>query len=281
MRNHKRFIRTLARHAILIAGCLVVAFPLYLAFVVATHSLQDLSSPPIPLLPGKHFLNTWHSLNSGVISNISSITRLLLNTLIVALSISFGKIIISILSAYAIVYFDFRYKKIAFWVIFITLMLPVEVRILPTYEVVAQLGMINTYAGLSLPLIASATATFFFRQFFLTVPNELLEAAKLDKAGFWRFFFDILLPVSKTNIAALFVILFVYGWNQYLWPLIIASDARYYTITMAIQRLVVVSDTIPEWPEMMLLSLLAIIPPVIVVLAMQKFFVQGLIQTEK
>ncbi len=278
---YKKIARTLMRHAILIAGSLIVIFPLYIAFVVSTHTLQDLSSNPIPLLPGKHLLSTWNSLNNSTILNIASIARLLCNTLIIALCISVGKIIISILSAYAIVYFEFPYKKTAFWIIFITLMLPVEVRILPTYEVVARLGMINTYAGLSLPLIASATATFFFRQFFLTIPNELLEAAKLDKAGFWRFFFDILLPVSKTNIAALFVILFVYGWNQYLWPLVITSNARYYTITMAIQRLMVISDSLPQWPQMMLLSLLTILPPLIVVYIMQKCFVKGLIQTEK
>jgi sn-glycerol 3-phosphate transport system permease protein len=198
-----------------------------------------------------------------------------------ACSIALGKIIISILSAYAIVYFRFPLRMVFFWIIFMTLMLPVEVRILPTFEVVAHLGMLNSYAGLSIPLIASATATFLFRQFFLTVPDELVEAARVDGAGPLRFFWDILLPLSQTNIAALFVIMFIYGWNQYLWPLLITTDESFYTIVMGIQRMVNVADEQPHWHLVMATTMLALLPPVLVVLIMQRLFIKGLVDTEK
>jgi sn-glycerol 3-phosphate transport system permease protein len=205
----------------------------------------------------------------------------MMNSLIMALTIAIGKISISIISAYAIVYFRFPFRNLAFWLIFITLMLPVEVRILPTYKVVADLGMLDTYAGLTIPLIASATATFLFRQVFLTIPDELMEAARIDGAGPMKFFWDILLPMSRNNIAALFVILFIYGWNQYLWPLLITTDASHYTIVMGIKRMADVADSQPQWNYIMATAILAMLPPVFVVIFMQKLFVKGLIETEK
>jgi len=195
--------------------------------------------------------------------------------------IAVGKISISLLSAFAIVYFRFPFRMFFFWMIFITLMLPVEVRILPTFEVVANLNMLNSYWGLTIPLIASATATFMFRQIFLTIPDEMLEAARMDGAGPMRFFWDILIPLSRTNIAALFVILFIYGWNQYLWPLLITTEKEMFTIVMGIKQLLETAEQAPEWHLIMMSSLLAMIPPIIVVLSMQKLFVKGLTETEK
>jgi sn-glycerol 3-phosphate transport system permease protein len=207
--------------------------------------------------------------------------QMMWNSLIVALMIAIGKISISFIAAFAIVYFQFRFRMLAFWTIFITLMLPVEVRILPTFKVVADLGLLNSYMGLSLPIIASATATFLFRQFFLSVPEELAEAARIDGAGPLRFLKDILLPLSRTNLAALFVIMFTFGWNQYLWPLLMTTDKKYFTVVMGIQRLINVADTDPQWPLVMAAVILAMLPPVVVVLVMQKLFVKGLIEIEK
>jgi len=198
-----------------------------------------------------------------------------------AVVIAAGKIAISLLSAFAIVYFRFPFRTAAFWTIFLTLMLPVEVRIVPTYKVIADLGMLNSYAGLTVPLIASATATFLFRQFFLTVPDELLEAARIDGAGPLRFFASILVPVSRTSIAALFVILFIYGWNQYLWPLLVTTDEAMYTIVVSIHRMVAVAEAQVEWQGVMATAMLAMVPPVVVVVVMQRWFVKGLVETEK
>jgi sn-glycerol 3-phosphate transport system permease protein len=206
---------------------------------------------------------------------------MLLNSLIMAVVIAVGKIAISIISAFAIVYFRFPFRVFFFWLIFVTLMLPVEVRIIPTFQVVADLSMLNSYAGLTIPLIASATATFLFRQFFMTVPEELMEAARVDGAGPLKFFRDILLPLSITNIAALFVILFIYGWNQYLWPLLITTDQSYYTVVMGIQRLATAADADPRWNLVMAAVILAALPPVLVILFMQRLFVKGLVETEK
>jgi len=203
------------------------------------------------------------------------------NSLVMALLISVGKIVISILSAYAIVYFRFPFRMLCFWTIFITLMLPVEVRILPTFEVAADLGLLNSYAGLSVPLIASATATFLFRQFFLTVPDELVEAARTDGAGPLRFFWDILLPLSRTNIAALFVILFIFGWNQYLWPLLITTEAEMTTIVIGINQMIAPGEDQTNWPVVMATTMLAMLPPILVVVCMQRLFVKGLVETEK
>lgn len=274
---------TVLRHALLLMGALLVLLPIWVAFVASTHEGRALVSGMTPLWPGSAFLSNYTTvLSTGVrAAGGTSAGMMLWNSLVMALVIASGKIVISILSAYAIVYFRFPLRMVFFWIIFMTLMLPVEVRILPTFEVVAHLGMLNSYAGLSIPLIASATATFLFRQFFLTVPDELAEAARVDGAGPWRFFRDILLPLSRTNIAALFVIMFIYGWNQYLWPLLITTDESFYTIVMGIQRMVNVADQQPHWHLVMATTMLALLPPVMVVLVMQRLFIKGLVDTEK
>ncbi|WP_417248138.1 sn-glycerol-3-phosphate ABC transporter permease UgpE [Celeribacter sp.] len=266
-------------HAIMILGVFVVFFPIWLAFVASTVEQHEIVSPPMPLWPGDQFFENYkEALFSGV--NVPVMT-MLLNSLIMAIGIAVGKIIISLLSAFAIVYFKFPGKRFFFWMIFLTLMLPVEVRIVPTYEVVAGFGMLNSYSGLIFPLIASATATFLFRQFFMTVPDELAEAARVDGARPMRFFKDILFPMSRTNIAALFVILFIYGWNQYLWPLLITTDPEMNTIVMGIKQMFPSGDDVADWPVIMATSILAMVPPVIVVISMQKLFVRGLVDSEK
>lgn len=266
-------------HALMILGVLVIFFPIWLAFVASTVTQPEIVSPPMPLMPGAHAVENYtKALFSGV--NVP-VWTMLLNSMMMALGIAAGKIVISILSAFAIVYFRFPGRNAFFWIIFLTLMLPVEVRIVPTYEVVASFGMLNSYAGLILPLIASATATFLFRQFFLTVPDELAEAARVDGAGPMRFFWDILLPMSRTNIAALFVILFIYGWNQYLWPLLITTDPSMNTIVMGIRQMFPSGDDVADWPVIMATSILAMIPPVIIVVSMQGLFIRGLIDSEK
>lgn len=266
-------------HALMIVGILIIFFPIWLAFVASTVTQPEIVSPPMPLLPGGHFIENYsRALFSGV--NVPVYT-MLLNSLVMALGIAIGKIAISLLSAFAIVYFKFPGRTFFFWMIFITLMLPVEVRIVPTYEVVAGFGMLNSYSGLIFPLIASATATFLFRQFFMTVPDELAEAARVDGASPMRFFIDILLPMSRTNIAALFVILFIYGWNQYLWPLLITTEPDMNTIVMGIKQMFPSGDDTADWPVIMATSILAMIPPVIVVISMQKLFIRGLVDSEK
>ncbi|HXQ68067.1 MAG TPA: sn-glycerol-3-phosphate ABC transporter permease UgpE [Alphaproteobacteria bacterium] len=278
-----RPLLTLFSHGVLILGAAILFLPLWVAFVASTLSAPDFNQIPMPLLPGGHF---WENYTTVLTQGVKSsgglpVGPMMLNSLIMALTIAIGKIAISLLSAYAIVYFRFPMRKLIFWIIFATLMLPVEVRILPTYKVAADLGLLNSYTGLTLPLIASATATFLFRQYFLTVPEELLEAARLDGAGPWRFFRDILLPLSRTNIAALFVILFIYGWNQYLWPLLVTTDPAYSTIVIGIQRMVTVADATPQWHLVMATAVLALLPPVVVVVLMQRLFVKGLVETEK
>lgn len=270
-------------HAVLILGILIVAFPIYYTFVASTHSLQTILRPPLPLLPGDRFIENYSEALFGGVGRIGgvSVTTLLVNTTIVALGIAIGKIIISIVSAYAIVFFRFPGRMFFFWLIFITLMLPVEVRILPTYKVMVDLGLIDTYAGLIVPLIASATATLLFRQFFLTIPGELVEAARVDGAGPWRFFKDILLPLSRTNIAALFVILFIYGWTQYLWPLLVTNRNDMNTIVIALRKMISFADADTEWHLVMVTSMFAIVPPILVVVLMQRWFVRGLVETEK
>jgi len=270
-------------HLILIIGIVAVAFPVWLALVATTHENSAFSSGT-PLWFGHLGLDVFRSLftSSEKVNNADFPLQLMLtNSFIMALSITIGKLVISILSAYAVVFFRFPGRMLAFWVIFFTLMLPVEVRIMPTFEVVTNLHMLNSFYGLSIPLIASATATFLFRQFFMTIPSELVEAARIDGAGPWRFFFDILLPLSRTNIAALFVITFIYGWNQYLWPLLITTDLKYYTIVMGIKQLLNVNDGIVEWNKIMAITLIAMLPPVFVVISMQKAFVKGLVDSEK
>ncbi|MCO5064819.1 MAG: sn-glycerol-3-phosphate ABC transporter permease UgpE [Rhizobiaceae bacterium] len=270
-------------HAVLIAGIVIVAFPIYYTFVASTHSLQTILRPPLPLLPGDRFLENYSEALFGGVGRIGGVpvSTLLFNTTVVALGVALGKIVISILSAYAIVFFRFPLRMTFFWIIFITLMLPVEVRILPTYKVMVDLGLIDTYAGLIVPLIASATATLLFRQFFLTIPGELVEAARVDGAGPFRFFKDILLPLSRTNIAALFVILFIYGWTQYLWPLLVTNDNQMNTIVIALRKMVSFADADTEWHLVMVTAMLAIVPPILVVVLMQRWFVRGLVETEK
>ncbi|MER8483607.1 sn-glycerol-3-phosphate ABC transporter permease UgpE [Mesorhizobium sp. M1322] len=276
-------LRTFIAHAVLILGILIVAFPIYYTFVASTHTLQTILRPPLPLLPGGQLWNNYSEALFGGIGRIGgvSVGRLLLNTTVMALGVAVGKILISILSAYAIVFFRFPLRMTFFWLIFITLMLPVEVRILPTYKVMVDLGMIDTYAGLIIPLIASATATLLFRQFFMTIPGELVEAARVDGAGPWRFFFDILLPLSRTNIAALFVILFIYGWTQYLWPLLVTNSNDMNTIVIALRKMVSFADADTEWHLVMVTAMLAIVPPILVVVLMQRWFVRGLVESEK
>jgi len=266
-------------HLGLIIGIAIICFPIYLAFVASTLTQADIVRPPLPLLPGSHFLDNY---KEALLSGINApVWRMLVNSTLMALGIALGKIAISILSAFAIVYFRFPLRMMFFWLIFLTLMLPVEVRIVPTYEVIANFGMLNSYSGLILPLIASATATFLFRQFFLTVPDELAEAARVDGARPLRFFFDILLPMSRTNIAALFVILFIYGWNQYLWPLLITTEPAMNTIAMGIKQMFPSGDDLANWPVIMATAILAMVPPVAVVIAMQRLFIKGLIEVEK
>ena len=273
---------TFLQHAVLILGAALFVFPIYLAFVASTHD-QLTVARGIPLLPGGEFWNNYSQVLGEGISTAGAppLALMLFNSMVMALSITLGKIVISLLSAFAIVYFKFPFRILAFWTIFVTLMLPVEVRILPTFEVVASLGMLNSYAGLSIPLIASATATFLFRQFFMTVPDELTEAARIDGAGPMRFFKDILLPLSRTNLAALFVILFIYGWNQYLWPLLVTTDESYYTIVMGIQRMANAGEETPQWHLIMSTAILALLPPVAVIIGMQSLFVRGLVEVEK
>jgi sn-glycerol 3-phosphate transport system permease protein len=277
------FLKFLA-HAVMILGVLIVAFPLYLAFVASTHTAQEIVQAPMPLLPGTHMWETYTKALLGGGSGAGStapVARMMWVSLVTALVITFGKIAISLLSAFAIVYFRFPFKGFFFWAIFVTLMLPVEVRIGPTYKVVSDLGMLNSYAGLTIPLIASATATFLFRQFFLTVPDELVEAARMDGAGPMRFFKDILLPLSKTSIAALFVIQFIYGWNQYLWPLLATTTEDMYPVVIGIKRMIAGGDSQNEWNVVMATAILAMLPPAFVVVLMQKWFVKGLVDTEK
>jgi len=270
-------------HLVLIIGVVLVAFPVYLAFVASTHGEGDFLSGLVPLLPGPHLIENYRLMLTEGISTAGAppLWIMLTNSLVIAIIIAVGKIAISLLSAYAIVFFKFRFRLVAFWIIFITLMLPVEVRIIPTFKVVADLGLLNSYVGLTLPLIASATATFLFRQFFLTIPDELMEAARVDGAGPMKFFRDILLPLSRTNIAALFVILFIYGWVQYLWPMLVTTDSRYYTVVMGIKRLAATADAEPRWHLVMAAVTLAMLPPVLVVIFMQRLFIKGLVETEK
>ncbi len=278
----KKGVGTWATHLVLILGVLIVAFPIYVTFVASTLTLRDVLDSPMTLVPGPHLLENYRTaLFSGTKMNQTPVAGMLLNSLIMALVIATGKIAISLLSAFAVVYFRFPLRMVFFWMIFITLMLPVEVRILPTFKVVSDLEMLNSFPGLTVPLIASATATFLFRQFFMTVPDELVEATKIDGAGPMRFFRDVLLPLSRTNIAALFVILFIYGWNQYLWPLLITTDHHMDTIVIGIRRMLAAGDDQIEWPVVMATTMLAMIPPVFVVIVMQRWFVKGLVDSEK
>ena len=269
-------------HAVLIVGVVLVVFPVYVAFCAATMNEHQVFSVPLSLVPSTHlFDNIVTVWTHGSGNAASPFGRMLLNSLVMALVITVGKIVVSMLSAYAIVFFRFPFRNFSFWLIFITLMLPVEVRIFPTVQVVSSLHMSNTYTGLTLPLIASATATFLFRQFFMTLPDELMEAARIDGAGPLRFFWDVVVPLSKTNVAALFVITFIYGWNQYLWPILITSQQSLTTAVVGIRSMIASGDTATEWHLVMTATLLAMLPPLAVVLVMQRWFVRGLVDAEK
>ncbi len=277
---------TVLAHLVLVLGVLTVAFPVYITFIASTQTAEQIvQNVPMSLLPGSNMVESYRlALFGGTTEyggRVSPVAPMLMVSLISALVIAVGKIAISLLSAFAVVYFRFPFRNLVFWMIFVTLMLPVEVRILPTYQVVSDLGLLNTYAGLTVPLIASATATFLFRQFFLTVPDELVEAARIDGAGPMRFFKDVLLPLSRTSIAALFVIQFIYGWNQYLWPLLMTTSEDMYPVVMGIKRMITGGDAATEWNAVMATAILAMIPPALVVILMQKWFVKGLVDTEK
>ena len=308
-----RPLTTCISHTVLILGVALVVFPMFLALVASTHPVEDIIGR-IPIWFGNKLVENYSTVLSSTTAGSGghAVGPMMINSLIMALGVAVGKIAISIISAYALVFFRFPLRNLFFWMIFITLMLPVEVRILPTYKVVADvfgplnwlvqttgleglvqwvagrrvdltvnLSLLDSYSGLILPLIASATATFLFRQFFLTIPDELLEASRIDGAGPIRFFMDVVLPLSRTNIAALFVILFIYGWNQYLWPLLVTTDDSMYTVVMGIQRMIYVADTQALWNLIMATAVLAMLPPVLVVVLMQRLFIKGLIETEK
>ncbi|ABF08932.1 sn-glycerol-3-phosphate ABC transporter permease UgpE [Cupriavidus metallidurans] len=270
-------------HLVLIVGIAIVAFPVYLTFVASTLTAEQVLDAPMTLIPGSHLIENYRTvLFQGVGEAASPVSTMMKNSLIMALGIALGKIAISIISAFAIVYFRFPLRKTFFWMIFITLMLPVEVRILPTYKVVSDLGMLDSYFGLTIPIIASATATFLFRQFFLTIPDELAEAARIDGAGPLRFFWDVVLPLSRTSIAALFVIQFIYGWNQYLWPLLITTQKSMTPVVVGVTQMISRSgDAATDWNLVMATVMLAMIPPAVVVVLMQRWFVKGLVETEK
>jgi sn-glycerol 3-phosphate transport system permease protein len=274
----------LLAHLILILGVFVVALPVYITFVASTHTAAEVVQAPMPMLPGSHMIENYTKALLGTGRSQGSnaaVGRMMFVSLVTALIVAIGKIAISLLSAFAIVYFRFPFRMLCFWAIFVTLMLPVEVRIGPTYQVVASLGMVNTFAGLTVPLIASATATFLFRQFFLTVPEELVEAARIDGAGPMRFFKDILVPLSAASVAALFVIQFIYGWNQYLWPLLVTTNENMYPVVIGIKHMISGGEAANDWNLVMATAMMAMLPPAIVVLVMQKWFVKGLVDTEK
>jgi sn-glycerol 3-phosphate transport system permease protein len=271
-------------HLVLLLGVAVFAFPIYLTFIGSTHTAPVIARGEMPLTPGPHLVENYRqALESGQGARVRGTPALTLmrNSLIMAIVIVVGKISISLLSAFAVVFFEFPGRMVFFWMIFITLMLPVEVRIVPTYAVVSSLGMIDTFAGLTIPLIASATATLLFRQFFLTIPDELVDASQIDGAGPLRFFWSVLLPLSRTNIAALCVIMFIYGWNQYLWPLLITTSRGMETIVMGIVKMIGTADAQTDWNLIMAVAILALLPPVLVVVVMQRWFVKGLVDAEK
>jgi sn-glycerol 3-phosphate transport system permease protein len=270
-------------YIILSIGVFIVAFPVYLTFVASTWDASTIINGQMPLYPGPYFVENYSRIlfvgTAG--TTREPVLTMMLNSFIMAMAIACGKIFISILSAYAVVYYRFPFRMTAFWLIFITLMLPVEVRIFPTFKVVADVGFLDTYQGLAIPLIASATGTLLFRQFFMTIPDELLEASKIDGAGAFQFFKDTVLPLSMTTMAALFVIQFIYGWNQYLWPLLITTKDSMQTIVIGIKKMIVTADALTEWQLAMATAMLAMLPPVAVVVLMQKLFVKGLVDQEK
>lgn len=274
-----------ADHGILILGALFMLVPVILAFITASHDAVTIHRNGIQTgfgdQLGVNFSNAMFE-KGGFTATVDGM-RMLGNSFILGVGFAVGKIIISMMAAYAIVYFRLRFATFAFWIIFTTLLLPLEVRILPSYEVVQGLGMTNTYGGLIIPLIASATGTFFFRQFFMSVPNELVEAARIDGAGPVKFFIDILVPISRTMIAAIFIIMFVFGWNQYLWPTLITTDESLFTLVRGIKQIVLTytDGTIPEHGQALALAIIAMLPPVLIVVFFQNWFVKGLVESDK
>ena len=277
---------SLTTHLVLICGALFMTLPVWVAFATSTHTPETILREGLQVWPGGHFFATYSEVlftEGGVMKKVTA-TQMLQNSLILGIGFAVGKVVISMLAAYAIVYFRFRLAVPLFWIIFMTLLLPLEVRIIPSYKVVSDLGLLDTHAGLIIPLIASATGTFFFRQFFRSVPDELLEAARLDGATSWGFFKDILVPLSKTMIAAILIIMFVVGWNQYLWPLIMTTKEENYTLVIGIKQIYQVLNEggeLPQFQKAFALTILATLPPVLVVLVFQNWFVKGLVESEK
>ena len=274
------------RHTFLIVGCMLVLFPIYVSFVASTLRLEQIFQRPMPFLPGGEFLTNYYQalfVGGRGLGGARAIGALVMvrNSLILAVGITVSKIIISLLSSFAIVFFRFPGRFIAFWLVLVTLMLPVEVRIVPTYQLVSSMGLLNSYAGLILPLAVSATATFLFRQYFMTIPDEMVEAAKVDGASPMRFFWHILIPMSRTPIATLVVIQFVYGWNQYLWPLIATTERRFWTLMIGLSRMLATADHQADWHIVMAITIIAMIPTIVIVLSMQQQFVKGLTESEK
>ncbi|WP_027488667.1 sn-glycerol-3-phosphate ABC transporter permease UgpE [Allorhizobium undicola] len=272
-------------HLILLAGCLVMLAPVIVAFTTSTHSAPEIHQKGLMLSLGDQFGATYHKVlfaQAGFNGKVTGLS-MMMNSLILGLGFAIGKIVLSMMAAYAIVYFRFRFSTLAFWMIFTTLLLPLEVRILPSYQVMSELHLLNSYTGLILPLLASATGTFFFRQFFRSVPDELLEAARIDGAGPFKFFIDVLVPLSRSMIAAVFIIMFVYGWNQYLWPILMTTDEGYFTLMRGIKQIlqVWVGAQIPDYNEAFALAVLALVPPVLIVVVFQSWFIKGLTETDK
>lgn len=278
--------RLISTHLILIIGVVFMSLPVWVAFATSTHTPEHILRDGLQFWPGSSFFSTYKEVlfeQGGVMKSVLG-TQMLKNSLILGIGFAIGKVVISMLAAYAIVYFRFKLATPLFWIIFLTLLLPLEVRIIPSYQVVSGLGLLDTHFGLIVPLIASATGTFFFRQFFRSVPDELLEAARLDGATPWRFFKDILVPLSKTMIAAILIIMFVVGWNQYLWPLIMTTKEENYTLVIGIKQIYQIlaeGGEIPQYQKAFALTILATLPPVLVVLVFQNWFVKGLVESEK
>ncbi|WP_193177097.1 sn-glycerol-3-phosphate ABC transporter permease UgpE [Oricola nitratireducens] len=272
-------------HVILLAGVFLMIAPVVVAFMTSTHAAAEIHRDGLMLTWGGHFDETYREVltrQGGFTGKVTG-ARMVMNSFILGIGFAAGKIVLSMLAAYAIVYFRFRLGVVFFWMIFTTLLLPLEVRILPSYEVMTKLGLVNTYTGLIVPLLASATGTFFFRQFFKSVPDELLEAARIDGAGPFKFFIDILIPLSRTMIAAIFIIMFVYGWNQYLWPMLMTNDESFYTLVRGIKQILLVwiGSQIPDYNEAFAMAILAMLPPVLVVVIFQSWFIKGLTESDK
>ncbi|MEA3533444.1 sn-glycerol-3-phosphate ABC transporter permease UgpE [Rhizobium sp. CC-YZS058] len=276
---------TLVDHLILLIGVLLMVGPIAVALMTSSHTAADIHVNGLSLLPGGHFVETYEKVltqRGGFTGDITGL-RMILNSLILGLGFAAGKIVLSMLAAYALVYFRLPFATLIFWVIFTTLLLPLEVRIVPSYQVMTALSLTNSYTGLIVPLLASATGTFYFRQFFKSIPDELLEAARIDGAGPFKFFIDVVVPLSRTMMAAIFIIMFVYGWNQYLWPTIMTTDERFFTLVRGIKQilLVWVGSNIPDYNEAFALAILAMLPPVMIVMIFQRWFIKGLTESDK